>query len=94
MMLPQCSHITRKRGIYYYRRRIPGHPKSEVAVSLRTRRLGVARWLALELDSEFGRIIASVTENKKTADVQNIARQYLKRALDHDMEVRIICSGL
>ena len=23
MMLPQCSHITRKRGVYYYRRRLP-----------------------------------------------------------------------
>lgn len=22
-MLPQCSHITRKRGVYYYRRRLP-----------------------------------------------------------------------
>ena len=24
MALPHCSHITRKRGVYYYRRRLPG----------------------------------------------------------------------
>jgi len=89
MMLPQCSHITRKRGVYYYRRRIPGQPRCEVAVSLRTRRLCVARWLAAELDHEFGRIIASVNDTKKSADIQNIARQYLKRHLDSDMELRI-----
>jgi site-specific recombinase XerD len=89
MMLPQCSHITRKRGIYYYRRRIPSQPRREVAVSLKTRRLCVARWLAGELDRVFGRIIANVNEIKKTADIQSIARQYLKRHLDSDMQVRI-----
>jgi Phage integrase family len=94
MMLPQCSHITHKRGIFYYRRRIPGHPSAEVAVSLRTRRLGVARCLALELDRAFGRIIATVIENKKTVDVLSVARQYLKRALDNDMELRISSPNL
>jgi hypothetical protein len=51
--------------------------------------LGQALWLALELDREFERIIASLTEDKKPADVQAIARQYLKRKLDWDMELRI-----
>jgi site-specific recombinase XerD len=88
-MLPQCSHITRKRGIYYYRRRIPGHPSREIAISLRTKRLREAHWLASELDREFGRIIANVADNKKTADVQAITRQYLKQHLDGDMERRI-----
>jgi len=89
MMLPQCSHITRKRGVFYYRRRIPGQPRREVTVSLRTRQLCLARWLAAGLDHEFGRIIASVNETKKTVDIQSIARQYLKQRLDSDMEVRI-----
>jgi len=50
MMLPQCSHITRKRGVYYYRRRLPGDAKREIAVSLRTRMFREAQWLAAKLD--------------------------------------------
>ena len=45
-MLPQCSHITKKRGVYYYRRRIPKCPNREVALSLRTRMFRVAECLA------------------------------------------------
>jgi site-specific recombinase XerD len=87
-MLPQCSHITRKRGIYYYRRRLSGCTKGEVAVSLRTRVFREAQWLAARLDLEFGRIIASVKDNTKTPDIQRIAREYLKSKLEHDMEQR------
>ena len=29
-MLPQCSHITRKRGVYYYRRRVPKPSSGEI----------------------------------------------------------------
>jgi uncharacterized protein DUF6538 len=88
MMLPQCSHITRKRGVYYYRRRLPGATKSEIALSLRTRMFREAQWLAAQLDQEFRGIIASLRQNKDTADVQRIAREYLKSKLDHDMEQR------
>src|SRR5262245_42201140 len=87
-MLPLCSHITRKRGIYYYRRRLPGHPKGEVALSLRTRVFREAQWLAAKLDLEFGRIIASVKDDTKTPDIHRIAREYLKAKLDGDMEYR------
>jgi hypothetical protein len=49
-----------------------------------------AQWLAARLDQEFGRIIASVTEKKTNADVQRIAREYLKYKLERDMESRIV----
>jgi hypothetical protein len=87
-MLPQCSHITRKRGVYYYRRRLPGATKGEIALSLRTRMFREAQWLAAQLDQEFRGIITSVNENKNTTDVQRIAREYLKDKLDHDMRLR------
>ena len=56
-MLPQCSHITKKRGVYYYRRRIPKSPNREVVLSLRTRVFRVAECLANGLDQEFRRLI-------------------------------------
>ena len=87
-MLPQCSHITRKRGVYYYRRRLPGATKSEIAVSLRTRMFREAQWLAARLDQEFREVIARVNKNDQAVDIQRIARGYLKSKLDHDMEQR------
>ena len=64
-MLPQCSHITKKRGVYYYRRRIPKCPNREVALSLRTRIFRVAECLATELDQEFRRLTEDVTTDDK-----------------------------
>ena len=87
-MLPQCSHISRKRGIYYYRRRLPCGANGEVTLSLRTRVYREAQWLAAKLDIEFGRIIASVKDDTKAPDIQRIAREYLKRKLEDDMEQR------
>jgi len=87
MMLPQCSHITRKRGVYYYRRRLPGDAKREISVSLRTRLFREAQWLAAKLDREFRKVMSSV-KYEKPADIQRIAREYLKSKLEHDMEVR------
>lgn len=87
MMLPQCSHITRKRGVYYYRRRLPGDAKREIAVSLRTSMFREAQWLAAKLDQEFRKLMSSV-KFEKPADIQRIAREYLKSKLEHDMEVR------
>ena len=42
LMVPQCSHITRKRGIYTYRRRLPRPLQGEVALSLGTDKFRVA----------------------------------------------------
>ena len=88
MMLPQCSHITRKRGVYYYRRRLPGATKSEIALSLKTRMFREAQWLAARLDQEFREVIAKVSKSDSAADIQRIAREYLRSKLDHDMGER------
>lgn len=84
-MLTQCSHISRKRGIYYYRRRLPKPHKGDVAVSLRTKGFREAEHLATVLDHSFDH----VTKNNKkmtTPDLQAILRQYLKGALEADLE--------
>jgi Domain of unknown function (DUF6538) len=88
MMLPQCSHITRKRGVYYYRRRLPGATKSEIALSLRTRMFREAQWVAAKLDQGFREVIAKVSKSERAGDIQRIAREYLKNKLRHDMEQR------
>lgn len=93
-MLPQCSHITRKRGVYYYRRRMPRHPTREVTLSLRTRSFREAQWLAAILDREFRKVMSSVKKYEKPEDIQRIAREYLKSKLEHDMEVRLASSGI
>ena len=87
-MLPQRSHITKKRGVYYYRRRIPKTPDSEVALSLQTRMFRVAEYLATGLDQEFGRLTQGVTTDNKT-DLTAILRNYLKRRLASDMRERV-----
>ena len=87
-MLPQCSHISCKRGVYYYRRRLPQHPNHELTLSLRTRSFREAQWLAAKLDQEFRKVITSVSNNRNPAEIQRIAREYLKDKLEHDMEQR------
>jgi site-specific recombinase XerD len=93
-MLPQCSHITRKRGVYYYRHRLPRHPTRELALSLRTRSFREAQWLAAMLDREFRKVMSSVKKYEKPEDIQRIAREYLKSKLEHDLEVRIASSHI
>lgn len=82
-MLPQYSHITKKRGVYYYRRRIPQTASREVVLSLRTRAFRVAESLADALDREFLRLLQDVTTDD--TDLQAILRAYLKRRLEFDM---------
>ena len=71
--LPQCSHIglrparvevahlTRGRGIYCWRRRLPARLGGEVSLSLGTRGFRMAEYLAAMLDGEFVRVVATVT---------------------------------
>ena len=51
--LPHGSRIAKKRGVFQYRRRLPGRALGEVAVSLRTRDLREAEHLAGILDGAF-----------------------------------------
>jgi hypothetical protein len=67
-MLPQSSrkrsrkthidatHLTRKRGVYYYRRLVPEHLGSEVALSLGTRSYREAEHFVERLDAAFDRV--------------------------------------
>jgi hypothetical protein len=94
-MLPQCSHITRKRGVYYYyyRRRLPQPSTRELTLSLRTRCFRKAEWLAAKLDEEFRIIMSVVKKDGQPADIQRIAREYLRGALEHDLSVRKAQAG-
>lgn len=88
--LPQCSHITRKRGVYFYRRRLPAPLKGEVALSLRTRHFRTAEASAARLDSIF---LATLERARAMttipAEVLRIVAGYLKEALDADSEARV-----
>ena len=87
-MLPQCSHITRKRGVFYYRRRLPKPLTGELALSLRTRAFREAEWLARVLDAAFPRMLRRMNDAKNLADINRIAREYLRDELDFDMKLR------
>jgi hypothetical protein len=84
------SHITRKKGVYSYRRRLPGAARSEVCLSLRTRRFREAEHRAALLDEAFDdalrRARANVTD---TADLNSILRKYLRECLDADVRRRV-----
>ena len=79
-MLPPCSqhcsgfHLTRKRNVYYWRRRLPGWPRgAEVAVSLGTRRFREAEHLAALADEAFGKAFMTKTEGAKWDALRAIA---------------------
>ena len=82
-MLPQCSHMTRKRGVYYYRRRLPHPHKGELALSLLTRRYREAEHLAALLDHTFSSVTKRMSDSP---NLRAILRDHLKQQLDDDLE--------
>jgi site-specific recombinase XerD len=92
MMLPQCSHIARKRGVYYYRRRLPKPLTGEMALSLRTRSFLRAGWLAHRLDLVFPRVLRRMSDNKNAPEITRIVHQWLRDHLDNDLDRRIAAS--
>lgn len=89
-MFPQCSHITRKRGVYHFRKRFPGRPRGEVTVSLATRSFREAEHRAEMLSGGF--IVAwerALVAEKGGADLAGALRDYLKGMLDRDLERRL-----
>lgn len=76
-MFPQCSHITRKRGVYYGRRQ-PGPTTGEVALSQLTKNYRRAEFLAGILDRAFNRTAPTMLLKP---DIQTILRQHLKDQL-------------
>jgi integrase len=82
-MLPHCSHITAKRGRFYYRRRLPLPHEGEVALALRTANYREAQHLASVLDNAFNRFFSSPLPMK---DLNEILREHLKEAIEADLE--------
>ncbi len=78
-MFPQCSHITRKRGIFTYRRRLPRPLSGEVTLSLGTRSFWLAQAMAEALDQAFDAFLRSHPMN---AALKNILRHYLEEQLE------------
>ena len=83
---PGCSHLTRKEGVYYYRRRLPDHLGTDVAVSLGTRNFREAEHLAEALDLIYRR---SVKTASAPGEVRAILRTYLTEQLAEDADMRL-----
>lgn len=90
-MLPQCSHITRKRGVFYWRRRLPGTLGREIALSLKTRHFREAEHRSGLIDGAFGAAMRKAMSEPKSPDVtiETILRGELRKALDADIERRV-----
>lgn len=89
-MLPQRSHITRKRSVYYYRRRLPSRWPGEVTLSLRTASFREAEWLAERLDHAFEAVVGNMGDKP---DVQKAVTKYLRKRLASDMHWRTASPG-
>lgn len=78
-MFPQCSHITRKRGIFTYRRRLPRPLTGEVTLSLNTTSFWTARAIGEALDHAFDRFFKM--QSSSTFDIKAALRNYLRNEL-------------
>jgi hypothetical protein len=89
--LPQCIHIARPRGVFYWRRRLPRPLAGEVALSLRTRHFREAEHRAALLDAAFPEALRRVATMKGCPEgkVRAALREYLREALAADMEHRL-----
>lgn len=92
----RCSHVYRKRGIYHYRRRLPGMWRTEVTVSLRTRSYREAEHLAAMLDVNFGEAlqgaickVETIQDSITGVNLNSILREHLKHLLDADLKNRL-----
>lgn len=84
--LSAASHVTKKDGVFYYRRRLPDRLGTEVAISLSTRSFREAEHLAEQLDTVFERVTPSVSS---TPELRSILRAYLAEALHDDAQRRL-----
>jgi hypothetical protein len=92
---PHGDHITRKRGVYHYRRRLPRPHGGELTLSLTTRRYREAEHRAKIVDQAFIEVwgrVGIVTAG--TAEVRRVVREYLKQALETDLEWRAVKAPL
>ena len=86
---PQGDHITQKRGVYHYRRRIPAPYSGELTLSLGTRRYREAEHRAAILDRAFDEAKMQVMGmTLGLAEVRRVVREHLRQALETDLEWR------
>jgi integrase len=89
--LPLGSHLTRKRGLFYYRRLLPGVSRREVAISLLTRSFREAEHLASQLDRSFLEALQVVSMNetaKSPPSVAEVIKAHLREQLAKHMSFR------
>lgn len=82
---PHCSHIASKRGLFYYRRRLPSGRGGEVTLALCTTDYREARHLAAVLDRTFNRILRT-HRHARMIDLKPILKEQLTTALRADQE--------
>ncbi len=88
--VPQRSHIGRRKGIYCYRRRLPGTVRGELCLSLRTCDFREAEHRAAILDARFSDALQRARQNvTEAADLNKLLREYLQEFLDGDLQRRI-----
>lgn len=86
------SHLTAKRGVFYFRRVLSRTPRREVAVSLRTCNYREAEHLARLLARGFNEALAQARQMTDAPDTSHdlaaILRAHLRELLDLDLEQR------
>ncbi len=73
------SHIKRKRGVFFYRRRLPRPHQDEITLSLGTTSFWLAQALAKDLDDAFLRFLQRPPMNE--FDIKKALREYLRAEL-------------
>jgi integrase len=81
-----AQHVARKRGVYYFRRKLPEPLSGEIAVSLSTRAYREAEYLAEALTELFNHSIHTVSS---PAELRTILRAYVDEQLAEDAEARL-----
>lgn len=69
------THLCRRGGVYYYRRRLPGPTSGEIGLSLRTRKFLEAEYLSEALDRRFA---TAYRPNMTPRDLTPILREHLQ----------------
>jgi hypothetical protein len=80
-----ASHLSRKNVVYYYRRLLPPHLGTDVALSLGTRNYRKAEYLAAASDTSFRHAVQTA---KSTDDLRSVLRKYIDDILAEDMRMR------
>jgi len=79
-MHTQCSHITQKRGVFYYRRRLPSPHTGEITLSLRTKKFLPAQHMVMIIDHLFCQLVS--LSMPESGNLKNRITQYIRKEID------------